>query len=128
MSITLSSNAPAALREYYSILAGGPEAYAEGAPLRPLLSPHLDFTGSLAGHQPDATEGFLWGVAGFIGTVQRMDLIRDAHDEAGSAVLYRATMPGGDVTFAEFFTFVEGRIDTLHLHYDGPDYLAKGGQ
>ncbi|SFK12827.1 hypothetical protein SAMN05216467_2079 [Cellulomonas sp. KH9] len=32
------------------------------------------------------------------------------------------------MTFAEFFTFDGGRIATLRLHYDGPEYLAKGGR
>ncbi len=36
-------------------------------------------------------------------------------------------MPRGTVRFAEFFTFAAGKIETLNLHYDGPDCLAKGG-
>lgn len=44
------------------------------------------------------------------------------------AVLYAAEMPGGTVQFAEFFTFRGGVIDTLNLHYNGQDYIAKGGR
>ncbi len=128
MPTDLSSSAPPALREYYRILTGGPEAYGQGDALRPLLSHHLDFTGSLAGHRTDATEAFLRGVAGFVATVGALEIARQAHDDRGSAVLYDAALPGGTVRFAEFFTFRDGRIATLDLHYDGPDYLAKGGR
>ena len=62
MSDTVSTSAPAVLQEYYRVLTGGSEAFGEGGRLRPLLCDHLDFTGSLAGHRPDATEGFLRGV------------------------------------------------------------------
>lgn len=127
MSATLSPNAPAVLRDYYRILEGGSGAYQNGAQLRGLLSPHLDFTGPLAGHRPDSTDAFLHGVAGFIATVQNIDIVRDVHDNNGSAVLYEATMAGGTMTFAEFFTFAEGRIATLQLHYNGQEYIDKGG-
>ena len=128
MPDTISTTMPAVLQEYYRILTAGAEAFGDGQSLRPLLSRHLDFTGSLAGHRPDATDGFLHGVAGFIATVRNIDIIREVHDEEGSAVLYDAEMPGGTVRFAEFFTFRDGVIATLHLHYDGQDYLAKGGR
>lgn len=124
----LSPTAPTVLRDYYRILGGGPDAYQEGARLRDLISPHLDFTGPVAGHRPDASEGFLQGVAGFIATVTGIEFIQDVHDDAGSAVLYNATMPGGTVVFAEFFTFDDGRISTLHLHFNGQQYLDKGGR
>lgn len=127
MSNTLSSSAPRVLQDYYQILTAGPQSYGLGEQLRPLLSEHLDFTGSLAGHHPDSTDGFLHGVAGFIGTVASINVVRDTHDEHGSAVLYDAAMPGGTVRFAEFFTLADGVIDTLHLHYDGQDYISKGG-
>jgi hypothetical protein len=68
------------------------------------------------------------GVTGLIGTVRGIDIIRDVHDDAGSAVLYDAEMPGGTVRFAEFFTFGDGVINTLNVHYDGADYTAKGGR
>lgn len=128
MTVALNANAPEVLRNYYRELIGGAEAFASGDTLRPLLTEHLDFTGSLAGHIPDATDGFLHGVAGFIGTVQSVTIVQDVHDDSGSAVLYDAEMPGGTVRFAEFFTFDNGRIATLRLHYDGQDYIAKGGQ
>lgn len=128
MTDTVSTSAPAVLREYYRVLTAGADALGEGQGLRVLLSRHLDFTGSLAGHRPDATDGFLHGVAGFISTVRSIDVVREAHDEQGSAVLYDAEMPGGTVRFAEFFTFRDDVIDTLNLHYDGQDYIAKGGQ
>jgi hypothetical protein len=128
MPVTLSPHAPAVLRDYYGILEGGPGAYEGGARLRDLLSPHLDFTGPLAGHRPDSTEGFLHGVSGFVATVQDIEVTRDVHDDTGSAVLYAATMPGGPVTFAEFFTIAEGRIAALRLLYDGQEYLDKGGR
>lgn len=124
----LASSAPQVLRDYYRVLAAGPEAFGEGAALRPLLGDHLDFTGPLAGHRPDSTEGFLRGVAGFIGTVQAIDILREAHDGRSSAVLYTATMPGGPVTFSEFFAIEDDRIVALHLHYSGPEYLEKGGR
>ncbi|MCC9198224.1 hypothetical protein QNO08_05800 [Arthrobacter sp. zg-Y820] len=128
MTGNLSPSAPPVLQEYYRVLTAGPEAFGDGRDLRGLLSGRLDFTGSLAGHLPDATEHFLQGVTGFIGTVRGIDFISDVHDNAGSAVLYDADMPGGTVRFAEFFTFGDGVISTLNLHYDGPDYIAKGGR
>lgn len=128
MSVSLSESAPQVIRNYYDVLLGGEEAYGRGDSLRPLLSRHLDFTGSLAGHHPDATEGFLQGASGFVSTVKGVDVVREVHDEEGSAVLYDATMPGGVVRLAEFFTFQDGVISTLHLHYDGTDYIAKGGR
>jgi len=124
----VSPSAPAPLREYYRVLVAGPEAFGDGRGLRALLSDHLDFTGSLAGHIPDATDGFIGGVAGFISTVRGIDVVREVHDAQASAVLYDAELPGGTVRFAEFFTFRDGLVDTLDLHYDGPDYLAKGGR
>jgi hypothetical protein len=128
MSRTLSNAAPDVLQEYYGILRSGAEAFGAGESLRPVLSEHLDFTGSLAGHRPDATEAFLRGVAGFVATVQQIDVVREVHDDGGSAVLYEASLPGGSVRFAEFFTFRDGVIATLDLHYDGQDYIAKGGR
>lgn len=127
MTGSISSSAPAPLQEYYRILTAGVGAFQEGQRLRVLLSDHLDFTGSLAGHVVDATDGFLPGVAGFISTVRSIHVVREVHDEHGSAVLYDAEMPGGTVRFAEFFTFRDGLIDTLDLHYDGQDYIGKGG-
>jgi hypothetical protein len=124
----LSSTAPPVLQEYYRILTGGAQAYGQGDTLRPLLSDHLDFTGSLAGHRPDSTDGFLHGVAGFIATVHTIDVVQEVHDDRRSAVLYDAALPGGTVRFAEFFTLAEDRIGALHLHYDGPDYIKKGGR
>lgn len=128
MNDTISTSAPEVLQKYYRILTAGPDAYGEGRDLRELLSGHLDFTGSLAGHHSDATDGFLHGVTGFITTVQSIKVIREVHDNRGSAVLYDAEMPGGTVRFAEFFTFRDQVIDTLDLHYDGQDYIAKGGR
>ncbi len=128
MSSSISTDAPRILQDYYRILTSGPTAYGNGDELRPLLSEHLDFTGSLAGHRPDSTEGFLRGVSGFIATVKNVDVVREVHDDHGSAVLYDATMPAGTVRFAEFFTYRDGVIDTLDLHYDGQDYIAKGGR
>lgn len=128
MPNVLSAAAPPVLQEYYRILTGGPQAYGQGEALRPLLGDHLDFTGSLAGHRPDSTDGFLHGVAGFIATVDSLEVVQEVHDDRRSAVLYDAGLPGGTVRFAEFFTVAQGRIDTLHLHYDGPDYIRKGGR
>lgn len=131
---SISPLAPAVLRDYYRILTGGAAAYGRGEELRPLLSQHLEFAGSLAGHHDDATDGFLMGVSGFIATVQDIEFLRNVHDEHSSAVLYDARMPGGTVRFAEFFTYSDGRdggdgvIDSLFLHYDGPDYISKGGR
>lgn len=124
----LSASAPALLREYYDILTGGLESYGDGGRLRPLLSTHLDFTGSLAGHVPDATEGFLQGVAGFIGAVSALDILRDVHEPGASAVLYDASLPGGAVRMTEFFTVENGVFATLDLQYDGQEYLDKGGR
>jgi hypothetical protein len=128
MSNPLSASAPAVVQEYYRILTAGAPAYGQGESLRPLLSDHLDFTGALAGHRTDFTEGFLRGVAGFIATVTGLEVVAEVHDDRGSAVLYDAGLPGGTVRFAEFFTIADGRIAALHLHYDGPDYLSKGGR
>ncbi|GAA1971122.1 hypothetical protein [Microbacterium deminutum] len=128
MTDIVSPSAPEPVQQYYRVLTAGADAFDEGRGLRVLLSDHLDFTGSLAGHRSDATEGFVHGAAGFISTVRSIGVIREVHDEHGSAVLYDAEMPGGTVRFAEFFTFRDNVIETLNLHYDGPDYLAKGGR
>ena len=125
---TWSSSAPRVLQDYYRVLTAGSESYGRGEELRPLLSEHLDFTGPLAGHRPDSTDGFLLGVSGFVGTVASIEPLQEVHDDPRSAVLYDAAMPGGTVRFAEFFTFSDGVIDTLQLHYDGQDYLSKGGR
>lgn len=128
MSDSIAASAPRAVQDYYRILTSGADAYGHGEELRPLLSPHLDFTGSLAGHHPDSTGGFLQGVTGFIATVKHIDVVLQVHGQDGSAILYDAALPGGTVRFAEFFTYRDGVIDTLNLHYDGQDYLAKGGR
>lgn len=125
---SISPAAPSVLHDYYRILVAGAASYGDGHELRPLLSPHLEFDGSLAGHLVDATEGFLMGVSGFISTVQDIEILREVHHDHGSAILYDATMPGGTVRFAEFFTYGDGVIETLFLHYDGPDYINKGGR
>ena len=124
----LSPAAPTVLQQYYRILTGGIDAYRDGAELRPLLSDHLEFSGTLAGTLSDATEGFLQGVSGFISTVRSIDVLREVHDGQGSAVLYDATMPDGTVRFAEVFGYTDGVIASLYLHYEGPDYIAKGGR
>jgi len=124
----LSSPAPDLLQSYYRILTSGTDAYGQGDELRGVLSGQLEFSGALAGHHVDATDGFLHGVAGFIATVQSVAVLSEVHDDDRSAVLYDAGMPGGTVRFAEFFTFRAGVIERLFLHYDGPDYLAKGGR
>lgn len=128
MSQTLSSSAPEVLQDYYRVLTSGPESFGDGSELRTLLSDDLDFTGSLAGHRPGAPDAFLRGVAGFIATAGNIAIVQEVHDNDGSAVLYDATMPGGTVRFAEFFRIRDGRIAVLNLHYDGKDYLAKGGR
>lgn len=128
MPAALSPFAPQVLKDYYRILESGSDDYQDGAALRPLLSDHLDFTGPLAGHRPDATDGFLRGVAGFVATVERIDVIHDVHGPTDSAVLYTATMPGGPMTFAEFFALDDGLITSLNLHYNGPEYIEKGGR
>jgi hypothetical protein len=104
MSNPLSASAPAVVQEYYRILTAGAPAYGQGESLRRLLSDHLDFT------------------------VTGLEVVAEVHDDRGSAVLYDAGLPGGTVRFAEFFTIADGRIAALHLHYDGPDYLSKGGR
>jgi hypothetical protein len=37
-------------------------------------------------------------------------------------------MPGGPMTFAEFFTLDGDLITSLNLHYNGPEYIEKGGR
>lgn len=128
MTATLSPHAPQVLHDYYRVLEAGAADDDHGAHLRPLLTDHLDFTGPLAGHRPDATDGFLHGVSGFIATVEHIEVLQDVHDDTGSAVMYTATMPGGPMTFAEFFTFEDGRIASLRLHDNGPEYVDKGGR
>ena len=56
---------------------------------------------------------------------QGIEVVREVHDDHGSAVLYDADLPAGVVRFAEFFTFEEGLIATLDLHYDGQQYIAS---
>ena len=126
MAFELSATAPAALHAYYAILQRGVDAF-DRAELRALLTDQLDFTGPIAGHRPDSTDAFLLGVKGFVSSARGIELIRDVHDDGGSAVLYEAALPAGSVTFAEFFTFDDGRIASLHLTYSGQDYLAAGG-
>lgn len=128
MPTVASSSAPQLVQDYYRVLTHGAAAFGQGDALRPLLSDHLDFTGSLAGHRPDSTEAFLRGVAGFVATVRTLAVVQEVHDHHGSAVLYDAELPGGTVRFAEFFTFADGRISGLQLQYDGADYVAKGGR
>ncbi|AIY02788.1 hypothetical protein ART_3189 [Arthrobacter sp. PAMC 25486] len=128
MGNIVSTSAPQVLQAYYQFLTAGAASFGEGQGLRTLLSEHLDFTGSLAGHRPNSTEDFLHGVAGFVSTVRSLTVVREVHDGNASAVLYDAEMPGGMVRFAEFFTYLDGVIDTLHLHNDGQDYIAKGGR
>jgi hypothetical protein len=89
MSDNLLPSAPPVPQEYFRVLTAGLKAFGDVQALRGLLSDRLDFTGSIAGHVPDAKEGFLQGVIGFIGTVRGIDIIRDVHDDAGSAVLYQ---------------------------------------
>lgn len=128
MKDTVSVSAPSVLQEYYRILTAGSDAFGQGEELRGLLTSHLDFTGSLAGHHVDATEGFLRGMVDFISTVRSINVIGEVHDGQASAVFYDAEMLGGIVRFAEFFTIRDGVIDTLNHHYDGQDYITKGGQ
>lgn len=128
MTHTLSTAAPTVIRDYYRVLTGGSEAYGSGESLRPLLSEHLDFTGALAGHRADSTDAFVRGVAGFIATSRGINLVSEVHDTQASAVLYDAELPGGTVRFAEFFTLADGVIDSLQLHYNGQDYIDKGGR
>lgn len=78
---TVSAAAPAVLQEYYRVLIGGARAFGERQDLRVLLSDHLDFTGSLAGHHPAATEELLRG--GVIGTFDLHCDGRDRMDEGG---------------------------------------------
>lgn len=128
MALELSDAAPQVLRDYYAVLQGGAAAFGDGRSLRRLLADDLDFTGPLAGHRPGAPDGFVRGVSGFVATAQSLTLVQEVHGRGGSAILYDAAMPGGIVRFAEFFTFRDQVILTLNLHYDGQDYLAKGGR
>ncbi|MEV0584463.1 nuclear transport factor 2 family protein [Nonomuraea sp. NPDC050310] len=122
----VSTAAPVPLPAYYRILTGGIDAYGDGRDLAPLLADDLDFEGPIAGRVTGAAR-FLQGVKGFIANVGTIDLIQEVHGPDGSAVLYDAQLPRGGVRFAEFFTFADGKIQRLHLHYDPADYLAKGG-
>lgn len=54
-------------------------------------------------------------------------MIQEVNGPDGRAVLYDAHMPKGIVRLAEFFTFADGKIRRLRLHYDADDYIAKGG-
>jgi hypothetical protein len=111
---------------YYRILAGGIDNYRDGQELAPLLADDLDFEGPIAGRVTGAAR-FRQGVKGFIANVRRIDVLQEVTGPAGAAVLYDAELPQGVVRFAEFFTFTDGRISRLRLHYDPADYRAKGG-
>ncbi|MGW0246515.1 nuclear transport factor 2 family protein [Nocardia goodfellowii] len=122
----VNDHAPAVLREYYRILTGGIENYADGRDLAPLLADDLHFEGPIAGQVTGAAP-FLQGVRGFIANVQQIDLIQEVHDPDSTAVLYDAQLPKGTSRLTEFFTFAEGKIQRLCILYDPADYLAKGG-
>lgn len=122
----VSDAAPSLLQDYYRVLVSGIDHYGDGRDLAPLLADDLGFDGPLAGRVTGAAR-FLQGVKGFIANVGEIDLIQEIHGPGGSAVLYDAHLPRGVVRFAEFFSFADGKIQRLHLHYDPADYLAKGG-
>ncbi|GAB2661461.1 nuclear transport factor 2 family protein [Nocardia goodfellowii] len=122
----VDDRAPAVLREYYRILTGGIENYADGGELAPLLAEDLHFEGPIAG-QVIGAAAFLRGVRGFIANVQKIDMIQEVHGPEGTAVLYDAQLPKGTSRLTEFFTFAEGKIQRLCILYDPADYLAKGG-
>lgn len=123
----VSVQAPKPIHEYYSILTGGSGAGTESGALAAILDEQMVFEGPVAGRRVGSAP-FLRGVAGFIDTVQRIEVVQDVHAPQGSAVLYDAHMPGGVVRFSEFFTVSDGLIRTLRLHFDPSDYAAKGGR
>jgi len=122
----VSDSAPAVLKEYYRILTGGIERYGDGRELAPLLVEDLLFEGPLAGQVTGAAP-FLEGVRGFIANVEKIDLVQEINGPDGTAVLYDAHLPKGPSRLTEFFTFADGKIQTLRIMYDPADYLAKGG-
>jgi hypothetical protein len=115
------------LDSYYAILTGGGAAYRDGVDLLPLLSQDFVFKGPIAGRMPGAAR-FVGGVRGFVETVQQITLIQSVTADDQAAVLYDASLPAGVVRFAEFFRFSEATISELQIHFNGPDYLAKGGR
>ncbi|MEU4539833.1 nuclear transport factor 2 family protein [Streptosporangium sp. NPDC023825] len=122
----VSDNAPSLLRAYYRVLTGGIENYDGGRELAPLLADDLEFEGPLAGHVIGAAR-FRQGVKGFIASVGEIEGIQEVNGPEASAVLYDAHLPKGTVRFTEFFTFADGRIQRLRLHYDPAAYIAGGG-
>jgi hypothetical protein len=122
----VSDSAPAVLKEYYRILTGGIESYGDGRALAPLLAEDLLFEGPIAGQVTGAAP-FLEGVRGFIANVEKIDLVHEINGPDGTAVLYDAHLPMGPSRLTEFFTFADGKIQTLRIMYDPADYLAKGG-
>lgn len=126
--LALTADAPQTVRDYYEAILAGTERYGDGAALATVLHPDLDFEGPLAGRRVGAA-GFLRGVAGFVGVVRGVDVIAQAHADGTSAILYDAHLPGGAVRFSEFFEIAaDGLVRSLRIHYDGGDYVAKGGR
>ncbi|GGO78965.1 hypothetical protein GCM10012289_62170 [Nonomuraea cavernae] len=122
----LSEHAHCALKDYYRVLTGGIDNYADGRELAPLLTDDLEFEGPIAGRVTGAAP-FRQGVKGFIANVSKIDVIQEVNGPEGSAVLYEAHLPRGTVRLAEFFTFTDGKIQRLRLHYDPAAYIAAGG-
>lgn len=111
---------------YYELLEGGISSF-DPERLRVILADDLAFEGPIAGSRIGA-EGFLRGVAGFVGVVRSIDILQRVTDDDSAAVLYDAELPGGTVRFAEFFRITDGKIRALKLHYDAPEYRARGGR
>ncbi|GAA1558297.1 hypothetical protein GCM10009678_46640 [Actinomadura kijaniata] len=122
----VSDSAPPVIRDYYRVLTGGIESYADGRELLPLLADDLDFEGPIAGRVTGSAP-FKEGVRGFVANVGGIELVQEVHGPGGTAVLYDAHLPRGTVRMAEFLEIADGRIRRLRLQYDPADYLAKGG-
>jgi ketosteroid isomerase-like protein len=111
---------------YYELLQPGTASF-DPERLRAILADDLAFEGPIAGSRTGA-EGFVRGVAGFAGVVQRIDMLQQVADDSSAAALYDAELPGGPVRFAEFFRIANGKIHALKLHYDASEYRARGGR
>ena len=123
----MTNSIAAIIEEYYDALTAGAVAYDGGRRMRPLLAEDLLFEGPIAGHVEGA-DLFVEGVAGFIGTVQRIDLLHRTYDGDVAASMYDAVLPDGVTRFAEFHRVTDGRIGSLRLVYDAETYIASGGR
>jgi len=114
------------IETYYEMVQSGTEQF-DPERLRVILAPDLVFEGPIAGHRVGA-EPFLKGVAGFVTTMRRLEMLHLLVTDNQAAALYDAELPGGALRFAEFFELHDGIITSLRLVFDPSEYRNRGGR